>query len=346
MSIVYVGSRTTEARGGHGKGIGVFSIGAAGGWNLLQTMEQVNPSFLCLDRNNQFLYAIHGDESDISAYSILPDGTLAYLNSQTTGGTNPVHVCADITNRWLFVANLQTGSVSVLPRFDDGRIAAPAHMYFIAGNGGPGYISHPHQVQLDPTGDYLLVSAQGRLQGRGQVDVFKIDHMTGELHLTDVVYARTIAEPRHCVFHPSGKTCYGVNEKDYTVTQYAFFNGKLTPLRIVSTLLPNQIEEGWSSGIAILPSAKLLFTSDRKQNQISLFVVDEGDGSLHLMGSVSAEGRQPRFICVNPKGNSLIVANELSNTIYEFPIDSTNNTLKAPILRAQTGSPVCVVYKG
>lgn len=344
MRTVYIGSRTTAARGGRGKGIAVYSVLDNGAWELRQVAEQINPSYLCRDRTEKYLYAVHGDCSEISSYAIQPDGTISYLGTETTGGTNPVHVCADVSNRWLFVANLQTGSVSVLQRLADGRTSAPVHQYFIAGNGGPGYVSHPHQVQPDVTGNYLIVSAQGRAQGLGQVDVFKIDHAAGTLQLMDTVRARAIAEPRHCVFDPTGAVCYGVNEKDYSVTQYAFSSGKLTPVRIVSTLFPDQVAEGWASGIAILPSGKILFTSDRKQDRISVFQVSEQDGFLTLMDSIPSGGRQPRFICIGPEGQSLIVANELSDTIYEIPVDEAACILGEPILRAKTGSPVCVAF--
>lgn len=343
MSIIYVGCRTTKERGGRGKGISVYQTASDGSWNLLQTQEQTNPSFLCLDREEKFLYAIHGDFSKLSSYSIGTDGRLTWMNTVSTGGTNPVHLSVDRTNRWIFVANLQTGNVSVLPRREDGPAGPPCHTYFISGNGGPGYISHPHQVQQDPSGDYLIVSAQGRLQGIGQVVVFRIDHDSGRLEQLQSVRARTGAEPRHCVFHPAGTRCFGVNEKSYTVTQYAFSRGRLEPERIVQTLFEHQIDEGWSSGIAMHPSGKFLYVSDRKQNLISVFRINEENGAPLLVDTVETQGKQPRFIDISPDGQSLIAANELSDSIYEFPISS--GTLGQPILRAATGSPVCAVWK-
>lgn len=344
MGICYVGCRTTAERGGKGKGISVYRTGTGTGWELLQVQEQINPSFLCLDSTGRFLYAVHGDFSEISSYAVRSDGRLALLNTVSTGGTNPVHLSIDRTERWVFVSNLQTGNVSVLPRRGDGALETPKYTYFIPGNGGPGYISHPHQVQQDPSGNYLIVSAQGRLQGLGQVVVYRIDHQSGALTRLCAALARTGAEPRHCVFSPDGTYCYGVNEKSCTVTQYGFAEGQLAPCRIVQTLPEERTAEGWSSGIAIHPNGRFIYVSDRKQNIVSAFQISQA-GAPKLTGCFDTMGQQPRFIDIAPGAGSLIAANELSHTIWEFPIDQETGQLRQGILRAETGSPVCAVWR-
>ena len=338
-NIYYVGSRTSKARNGKGSGITVYRSAPHGVWELLQIQPQTNPSYLCLDREQKYLYSVHGDLSQVSSYAILSNGTLSYLNTVSTGGTNPVHLSVDVSNRWLFVANLQTGSISVIRINENGSLGSIAHIYFIEGNGGPGYISHPHQVQIDPSGEYLVVSAQARLQGIGQIVVFKINHLSGELQHVCITKARRIAEPRHCVFTPSGEYCYGVNENDYTVTQYHFCNGQLHPVRIVSTLKETQTSDGWASGIVIHPTGRFLYTSDRNLDLISVFSIE--NNHLVLLNTISCE-RQPRYIRLSPDGTSLFVANELGNCIQEFPINPSTGDLGTPMILAETGSPVCI----
>lgn len=210
--IVYIGCRTTKERNARGRGIRVMKA-TPGKWEQIQLVEgQINPSFQCLDQTGKFLYSIHGDFSEISAFSVAEDGTLTYLNTVSTGGTNPVHLSVDKTNRWVFVANLQTGTVAVIPRKEDGSLAELKELYTIPGL-TEGSVSHPHQVTQNPGGDYLIVSCQGRKAGFGQVDVFRIHPEDGTLEKTCTVRSREIAEPRHFVFHPSGVWCYGVNEK-------------------------------------------------------------------------------------------------------------------------------------
>lgn len=76
---------------------------------------------------------------------------------------NPVHLSVDKTNRWIYVANLQTGTVAVIPRHEDGSVRDVKTLYTIEGK-EPDTWSHPHQVMQDRIGDYLLVSCQEEKQ--------------------------------------------------------------------------------------------------------------------------------------------------------------------------------------
>src|ERR1700687_3617534 len=67
---MYVGSFTTPERG-HGEGITVFRRGPSGGWSQVQLLKDLeNPSFLIIDRQGRFLYAVHSDGDRASAYRI------------------------------------------------------------------------------------------------------------------------------------------------------------------------------------------------------------------------------------------------------------------------------------
>ncbi len=121
----YVGCYTTEQRGGRGKGISVFRVNITDAvWTPVQLVSNViNPSFLCLDREQNFLYSVHGDMDYVTAYAINPaDGSLTELNREPCGGTNPVHVAVDQSNQFLVVSNYTSGSVSVMPMMADGSL--------------------------------------------------------------------------------------------------------------------------------------------------------------------------------------------------------------------------------
>src|SRR5262249_12278296 len=70
--LAYVGSRTTKERGARGDGINVYSVDAdSGRWTHVQLVGGLlNPSFLAFDRKQQFLFTVHGDASEISAFRI------------------------------------------------------------------------------------------------------------------------------------------------------------------------------------------------------------------------------------------------------------------------------------
>ena len=98
---------------------------ASGVWSHEQLLEIVNPSFLALDRAQRFLYAVHSDLDEVSAYAIdKQTGRITALNRQSCGGKNPVHLSIDPTGRWIITANYTAGSVGVVPIEKDGTLGA------------------------------------------------------------------------------------------------------------------------------------------------------------------------------------------------------------------------------
>lgn len=347
MKYAYVGCRTTKERNARGKGIKVYKIEANGNWKEIQIVSNlVNPSFLCMDHARKYLYAIHGDFSEISSFMVNQDnGRLIYMNTVSTEGVNPVHLSIDKTNKWIFVANLQSGSVVVIPRKEDGSLGEHKELYKIEGNNADA-ISHPHQVMQDKTGEYLVVSCQGRKAGFGQVDVFRIDSEAGTLEKTDVVRSREIAEPRHVVFHPNNKFCYGVNEKDYSVTFYKFDaqNGGLVPCQILPTLPSTYTGDGWASGIVVDNDGKYIVVSNRKHDSITCFEIDPQTGMLTYKDCIKTGGGQPRYIVVEDDTNIVWAANETTDTITGFEINQDTGKLTPNGTKIHTESPVCVIF--
>lgn len=343
----YVGCRTTKERNARGKGIKVFEIEESGEWKLVQVVKDlVNPSYLCLDQRGEFLYTIHGDFSEISSFSVeKATGKLTYMNTVSTGGTNPVHLTVDRTNQFVYVANLQTGNVAVIQRAKDGSLKELKELYIIPGN-EEGTVSHPHQVAQDMTGNYLIVSCQGRKQGFGQVDVFRINHKTGSLHKTCTVKSREIAEPRHFVFHPNNRFCYGVNEKDYSVTYYHFDenDGSLVPRQILPTLPDTYTGDGWASGIIMSKDGRYVIVSNRKHDSITSFQIHPETGMLKFCDCVKTGGGQPRFITWDENEDKILAANETTDTIVEFTLNEVDGSLQYTGKTIETESPVCIIF--
>jgi len=65
----------------------------SGAWNHEQLLEIANPTFQTLDRAQRFLYSVHADLEEVSAYAIdKRNGRITALNRQSCGGKNPVHL--------------------------------------------------------------------------------------------------------------------------------------------------------------------------------------------------------------------------------------------------------------
>lgn len=342
----YVGCRTTKERKARGKGIRIFEI-ENGTWKPVGLLEgPVNPSYFCLNEAQDMLYTIHGDYSEVSAYRIQPDGNIVYCNTVGTHGTNPVHLVLDRSGKWLYVANLQTGAVSLIPVLEDGSLGKIKELYFISGNGGPGYISHPHQTMLDRSGRWLAVPSQGRLQGVGKITLFETNGTEGTLREHFAIKGRTGAEPRHCVFAPSNRFCYCVNEKDSTVAAYRFDEneGTLEPMQILTSLPEDYAGDGWASAIDMDAEGKTLYVSNRKHDSVSVYHLDAETGRMSWMQNVKTGGEQPRFLTVSPDGAWVVAANEVTDTIACFKRNEDGSLQENPVMVA-TESPVCVVFK-
>src|SRR5690349_3959294 len=163
----YVGAFTTPERKGHGGGINVYRVDpSSGAWSHLQLLEIINPSFLALDRAQRFLYAVHADLDEVSAYAIdKQTGRIAALNRQSCGGKNPVHLAIDPTGRWIITANYAAGSVGVVPIEKDGTLGSRADLVTLQGEPGPDRVrqtgSHPHEAVFDPSGRFIAVPDLG-----------------------------------------------------------------------------------------------------------------------------------------------------------------------------------------
>lgn len=341
----YIGCRTTKERNARGKGISVYQLNGEK-WELVQILEgEVNPSYLCINSAKDRLYAIHGDYSEVSAYAIAEDGTIRKMSTQKTHGTNPVHLLLSPSEKWLYVANLQTGSVSVMPVMENGSLGKIQDLFFISGDGGPGHISHPHQICIDRSGKWMLVPTQGRLQGVGKVTSYRIHEEDGSLEETGFLKARTGGEPRNCVFHPNNHWMYFLNEKDSTMWFCLFDeeSGTMTPQQILTTLPEDYAGDGWASGLIISENGKMLYASNRKHDSITVFSTDPETGRMTYIQNIKTGGGQPRFITFSPDGTQVIAANETTDNLTFFDIDPVDGTLvKTGML--DTESPVCIAF--
>ena len=348
----YVGCYTTDKRDGHGKGISVFRVDVGKAtWTPVQLLEGiVNPSFLCFDREQKFLYAAHGDMDYVSAFAInAVDGKLTELNREKCGGTNPVHVAVDGSNQHLIVSNYTSGGVAVMPIKPDGSLGAPSDVVNLTGTPGPHRTqqasAHPHHNPFDPSGRYIVVPDKGL----DRIFVFQLDATKGNLIVNPKasIATREGAGPRHVDFHPRLPYVYAINELDSTMTTYRFdrARGELTPLQILTTLPSDYTGNNTTSEVWVHPSGKFVFGSNRGHNSIVTYFVDRSSGQLATVGWQSTRGQTPRFFGLDPSGTLLCAGNQSSDSIANFRIDQSTGRLDPVGEPVSTGSPVSIVFR-
>lgn len=349
MNYAYVGCRTTKERNARGLGIQVYKVDENGGeWQHIQTVtDLINPSYLVIDRNQQYLYSVHGDFSEISAFKIESDsGKLVFINQVSTEGLNPVHLTMDKDNKHVIVANLQSGNVTAISIDESNGSLNKVVANFILPGKGVGQISHPHQTMFDKDLEYIIVPAQGRLGGISGITVLRFNAEHVKFEKIEFIHTREIAEARHVAFHPNNKHMYLVNEKDNTVCLYYFDaeKGHLEARQILPTLPETYTGEGQASGITISRNGKFLHVSNRKHDSIATYAINQDDGMLRMIGFKNTYGKTPRFITVGEYDHVLYVANEDSDNIIRYEINEDGLLIKNENI-VKTGSPVCIVFR-
>lgn len=344
MKTAYIGCRTTRERNARGKGLKVCRVMDDGTYSEIQLIEKMeNPSYQCIDRNKEFLYTVHGDKNEVSAFRIQKDGRLEYLNTVGNVGKNPVFITTDSTNHFLYAASLQGGCVNVLKRREDGQAEEPFYKAHLPGKTEEG-LSHAHQCLWDVNEKYLFVPAQGRRIGYGEVNVFR-KMEDGTLEKTDCFLARELDEPRHGAIHPNNRFYYVVNERGNSVTFCLFDEekGMLEAKQIVQALPETYVGEGQASALLVHPSGRFLYESNRIHDSITIYSIDQNTGYLKGIGNVPCLGKTPRFMTFTPDGE-LAVANEDSDDIRFFKTNDRTGELIYTDKVFYTESPVCITY--
>jgi 6-phosphogluconolactonase len=88
--------------------------------------------------------------------------------------------------------------------------------------------------------------------------------------------------------------------------------------------------------VVVHPSGKLVFGSNRGDDSIVVFAIDEATGKMTLKGQPKSGGAKLWDFTVDPTGTFLYAANQDSNTIFPLRIDVAQGPL------TPTASPMTV----
>jgi len=300
------------------------------------------PSYVLLDPNNKILYTVNEDESfqrvpktgGLLSYAISEDGkSLKLINSIVSNGTAPCFLDVSRDSRHLLVANYG-GSTFVTAKLRDGAIDKVTQVIKNTGHGpNPDRqeAPHPHQLTFDPTNRYVY----GCDLGLDRVYFFTFDHYNTKL--TPNVYQPYMetapgSGPRHIAFHTRLPVVYLTHELDSTVSVLNFNSGTGVLSKPVQTLsmLPSGVDPKKCSGaeVRVSPDGFFVYTSNRGvSNTITVYKVDQKDGTLSLIGFQEATGSFPRFFLIDDSGKWLIVSNQESDNVVVFKRDTNTGML-------------------
>jgi 6-phosphogluconolactonase len=348
--LAFVGTYTNKT---NSKGIYAFEFDAQSGKLTPRGVaaETPDPSWVVTHPNGKFAYAANeaGKQSTVTAFAVDPrSAKLTPLNQLPALGLDPCHLSIDKSAKYLFVANYSSGNVVVFPILADGKLGEHTANVKDAGPLGPNKqrqeAPHAHWVEASPDNQFVFVSDLGL----DALLSYRFDPAKGALAPNDPPSARLApgAGPRHAAFHPNGKLAYVVSELNSTVTALAYnpAKGALQELQVVSTLPKDFKGRNDTAEIAVHPSGKWLFASNRGRDTIAVFSIDPATGKLQPAGEFPTAGKEPRHFAIDPTGRFLLAENQNSNTIVVFRIDLGNGTLTQVSQVDGIPSPVSLAF--
>ena len=354
--LLYIGTYTSN---GKSQGIYVHEFDSVTGklTPLHIVKDVVEPSFLTIDNNRKYLYAVNETEEyegkksgAVSAFAIdQKTGNLQFLNKQPSLGGAPCHITVSDNNKFVLVANYLGGNVTVLPIEGDGKLGASVDLEQHTGsslNLARQESAHAHSINLDKQNRFAIACDLGA----DKIFIYEFDFAKGKLNPNpkQAIYEPKLgAGPRHFTFHPSGKFAFVINELDWTITSLAFDKnlGTLKEIQTVPTL-PNGVSTAGvtCADIHATPDGRFLYGSNRGHNSIVCYRIDQETGQLKYVEHTTAQINRPRNFAIDPNGKFLLAANQDSDSIVVFRIDQKTGKLKSTGISAKVPVPVCLKF--
>jgi 6-phosphogluconolactonase len=361
--LAYVGTYTTKTSS---KGIYAFHFDTATG--QLSAMgiaaETPDPSWLVVHPNGKYLYAANeaGKSSTISVFAIEPKTSkLTLLNQLPALGEDPCYLSFDRTGQFLLSANYTSGdsvAFEILPNGTPGtHLESPNHgMSPNAGTLGPNKerqeAPHDHWIQPSLDNHFVYVADLGLdsiLTFRFNPNAWKFGKpiLSSTSNGDGFDRAAVLAPgtgPRHAVFSNGEHFLYVLGELKSTVTVFAHSGEKFRSVQVISMLPAGFSGRNDAAEIALHPSGKFLYASNRGDDTIAIFSVDPAKGTLAFVARVPTGGKEPRHFAIDPSGKYLLAENQHSNNIVVFKIDAATGGLTPTGQIVDVPSPVDLTF--
>jgi len=350
---VYLGTYT----GPKSKGIYSYRFNESTGRTAAPAVaaETTNPSFLAVSPNHRFLFAVNeeadysgGKTGAVSSFAVdRKTGKLTFIDQVPSRGPGPCYVSLDKTGHFVLVANYEGGSVAIFPVLHDGRLGQASAFVQHSGHGmnpkrqeGP----HAHCIETDRSDRYAIAADLGL----DRLLVYHFDSKSGALTPNQPPFAEVKpgSGPRHFAFDPTGRFLYLVDEMGSTIYAFSYDSrkGVLRPLQNISSLPKSFKGENYAAEIAVHPSGKFLYVSNRGHDSIAVFAIDPAKHTLTPLEDVPAQGKFPRSFGITPDGAYMFVANQKSDNVVIFRIDRRTGRLTPTGQSLAVTSPVCVIF--
>ena len=293
------------------------------------------------------LYAVNEksgpDGGNVYTYKVDPkNGDIRLLGITSTLVANPAYLGVDKTGKYAVVADHSTNDAGVKVELgDDGkyhpvvyRNDAIVALFGINGDGSLGGLCdvsihegssigkrqdmpHPHCAVFSPDGSLIAVCDKGT----DYVHMYTIDEEQGRLKEVTKWKETPGYMPRYAAFHPTKPFFYHNNEGNAIVSAYSYDEKAVFTQIGEFCAAPNswdgKVEQ---QGLCIHPSGKYLYDCVKGPEAITVFEIDQENGSLKKIQSLLSDYMWIRTVQTSPDGRFLCATYKDSDkaVIYEI----------------------------
>jgi 6-phosphogluconolactonase (cycloisomerase 2 family) len=304
------------------------------------TTNLTNPSTVIAAPNGKSIYIVGGSQNaNVEVMSVGSDGKLygEATPSLYLGATYPTAAAIDSTGTYLYVAYTYEsgyspvspgpGGVSIFPINSDGTLGTPTNL-----NVGNDPVAIATSAPVCTATPALPSSVTGLTSPNCLI--------TGSTGTTNNGYTNSFVYVVDAETAAAEPTVLGFVENPS--------NGSLTQITGTNSL------NGWNAGvspsaIAIDPTGKYVYVTDKAQNEIFGYqIAGTTTGALTgLDGSPYATGQYPLSITIEPRGKYVYVANYNSQTVSSYSLNLQNGSLGATAGSnfSTTAGPTCVTVE-
>lgn len=331
----------------------------------------------CVNRTTA-LGGIPGMGGGVVAFAInRADGSLKHLNTQPSMGAMPIGVRIDKTNARVVVGNhgavtravvvekrngvpviehpTDDGTVALYPVGPDGSLGQVLDVSVMARQPAPGY-KNPRPEAIGPTAAVQIGAACHAVTfDRTQRWILATDNGFDRIYVYPFTPgSRTLvgksfptapgSAPRHFAIHPDAPYFFITNEREPSVSAFAF-DSNTGDVRLVHTIAtvaesepaiaappagapagaaPAGAPRVSPSDIRLHPNGKFVYSSNRLgggRDSIAVFSVDTTSGRLTRVEVVPIGGQGQRELNIEPSGRFLFACNTGSNDVIAFGLD-------------------------
>ncbi len=341
--VAYVGSYTH----GSAKGITICDVDLEEGIFIpRREVEVKNASYLRIANSGKFLYSV--SDLGITAFKILEDGDLEFMNLGSINGMRACHISVDDDDKFIFTAGYHDGKATVVRIAEDGSVGELTGEVFHKGMGSiaeRNFRPHITCTRLTPDGKFLAVCDMGI----DQVKIYDFNHNTGAIKLVDILRCELESAPRSILFSPDGKFAYLICQLMNCVNVYSYNSDNGMPnfelIQQIRTLGKSYNDKSAVAALRFSPDGKYLFCSNAGDNSLAFFERNVETGKLTKKSVLPISGDYPKQICVFPDQKHIASLNHESNEITFFKIDYEEGIIIEHGKPMAVETPNCAVIK-